>query len=95
MPTKDINNVEYFYANANGVYESIKEIPEVKDFKVTDYGVKTTLSINDSQTFTVHLSKKDNKFWYWKVFHIPTTKRSRERWQERIKKLTSHTIQKP
>lgn len=40
----------------------------------------------------ITLKKKDSKLWYWEVFHIPTTRKNKERWQDRISKIRNEPI---
>lgn len=47
---------------------------------------------NDEVKITITLKKKDSKLWYWEVFHIPTTRKNKERWQDRISKIRNEPI---
>lgn len=40
----------------------------------------------------ITLKKKDSKKWYWEVFHITTTRKNKERWQDRISKIRNEPI---
>lgn len=33
----------------------------------------------------ITLKKKDSKLWYWEVFHIPTTRKNKERYDRRLR----------
>jgi len=46
----------------------------------------------DDWKTTITLKKKDSKLWYWEVFHIPTTRKNKERWQDRISKIRNEPI---